>query len=109
MHSLFVMPSHYNCCVPLCTNHSRRNSKLSFYRIPKDKSLRKEYTRLIRNETLKLEGEDKTWTPGPWTPSLDRVHGPPSWTGSMDPHFFIYFFFLFHFLFLIFNISNDNN
>lgn len=55
MHSLFVMPSHYNCCVPLCTNHSRRNSKLSFYRIPKDKSLHKEYTRLIRNETLKLE------------------------------------------------------
>ena len=30
-------------------------------------------------------GEDKTWTPGPWTPSLDRVHGPPSWTRSMDP------------------------
>ena len=25
-----------------------------------------------------LPGEDKTWTPGPWTPSLDRVHGPPS-------------------------------
>ena len=25
-------------------------------------------------------GEDKTWTP-----SLDRVHGPLSWTGSMDP------------------------
>ena len=25
-------------------------------------------------------GEDKTWTP-----TLDRVHGPLSWTGSMDP------------------------
>ena len=22
-------------------------------------------------------GEDKTWTRGPWTPTLDRVHGPP--------------------------------
>ena len=31
-------------------------------------------------------GEDKTWTRGPWTPTLDRVHGPLSWTGSMD-HF----------------------
>ena len=30
-------------------------------------------------------GEDKTWTRGPWTPSLDRVHGPLSWTRSMDP------------------------
>ena len=30
-------------------------------------------------------GEDKRWTRGPWTPSLDRVHGPLSWTGSMDP------------------------
>ena len=49
------MPSHYNCCIPLCTNHSRKNRNLSFYRIPKDKSLRKEYTRLIRNKTLKLE------------------------------------------------------
>ena len=29
-------------------------------------------------------GEDKTWTRGSWTPSLDRVHGPLSWTGSMD-------------------------
>ena len=30
------------------------------------------------------QGEDKTWTPGPWTTSLDWVHGPPLWTGSMD-------------------------
>ena len=41
----------------------------------------------------------KTWTPGPWTPSVDWVHGPGpskygpgpwtpfSWTGSMDPLF----------------------
>ena len=45
------------------------------------------------------EGKYKTWTPGPWTPSVDRVHGPGpskygpgpctplSWTGSMDPLF----------------------
>ena len=50
-----VMPSHYNCCIPLCTNHSRKIRNLSFYRIPKDESLRKKYTRLIRNKTLKLE------------------------------------------------------
>nr|XP_058955543.1 uncharacterized protein LOC131782824 [Pocillopora verrucosa] len=49
------MPSHYNCCVPLCTNHSRKNRNLSFHRIPKDESLRKNYTRSIRNKTLKLE------------------------------------------------------
>ena len=23
----------------------------------------------------------------PWTPSMDRVHGPLSWTGSLDPLF----------------------
>lgn len=38
----------------MCTNHSRKNSKLSFYRIPKDVSLRREYVRLIRKKTLKL-------------------------------------------------------
>ena len=29
-------------------------------------------------------GEDKTWTRGAWTPTLDQVHAPLSWTGSMD-------------------------
>ena len=53
------MPSHYNCCVPLCTNHSRKSRNLSFNRIPKDESLRKEYTRLIRNKTL----IDLSWNP----------------------------------------------
>ena len=24
----------------------------------------------------RMLGEDKTWTPGPWTPNLDQVHGP---------------------------------
>ena len=53
-------------------------------------------------------GKCKTWTPGPWSPSVEQVHGPgPSkygpgpwtpfhglgpwsplyWTGSMDPLF----------------------
>ena len=49
------MPSHCNCCVPLCRNHKRKNPNLSFYRIPKDVRVRKEYCRLIRNETLKLQ------------------------------------------------------
>ena len=22
-------------------------------------------------------GKYKTWTPGPWSPSMDQVHGPP--------------------------------
>jgi len=48
------MPSHYNYCVPLCTNYTRKNPNLSFYRIPKDVQLRKEYRRLIRNKTLKF-------------------------------------------------------
>ena len=26
---------------------------------------------------IKQRGKYKTWTPGLWTPSLDRVHGPP--------------------------------
>ena len=38
-----------------------------------------------KTQTKILVGEDKTWAPGPWTPTLDPVHGPLSWTGSMDP------------------------
>ena len=33
-------------------------------------------------------GEDNTWTHlglGPWTTFMDWVHGPLSWTGSMEP------------------------
>ena len=48
------MPKHANCCVPLCTNNFRNNSGLTFYRIPKEKSIRREYVRLIRNENLIL-------------------------------------------------------
>ena len=39
------------------------------------------------DETAPLKGDYNgrgiTWTPGPWTPSMDRVHGPLSWTRSM--------------------------
>ena len=39
--------------------------------------------------------EDKTWTRGPWThfglgpwtTFMDWIHGPLSWTGSMDTFF----------------------
>ena len=49
------MPKHANCCVPLCTNNFRNNSGLTFYRIPKEKSIRREYVCLIQNKNLKLE------------------------------------------------------
>ena len=55
----FIISSFYNWSIPLCTSHSRKNVILSFYCIPKDKSLRKEYTRLIRNTTLKLQSSYK--------------------------------------------------
>ena len=39
---------------------------------------------LTKNSKPNLWGKYKTWTPGPWTPSMDgvhenmdRVHGPP--------------------------------
>ena len=51
---------------------------------------------------IALDPKDKTWTRGPWTPTLDRFHGSPVmdqvhgyyltfierfWTGSMDTFF----------------------
>ena len=36
-------------------------------------------------QDCRVGGENKTWTRGPWTRTLDRVHRPLSWTGSMDP------------------------
>ena len=52
------MPKPVNCCVPGCFNNFRNSSGLQFYRIPKDASLRKEYKRLLRNETLKLNSDN---------------------------------------------------
>lgn len=48
------MPHHYNCGVTDCHNSFRNAPNLHYYRIPKDKDLRKDYTRLLRNDTLKL-------------------------------------------------------
>ena len=64
-----------------------------------DRSVSSQWTRSV-------VGEDKTWTP-----SLDRVHGPPSWTRSMDPlhgpgpwtpFFLLFFCFISSFCFLLF-------
>ena len=41
--------------------------------------------KLLDLPLLLVSGEDKTWTRGPWTPTLDQFHGPLSWTRSMDP------------------------
>ena len=46
-----------------------------------------------------LQGEDKIWTPGPWTPSLDRIHGPPIY---LFIYFILFLIFIFHFLFFFF-------
>lgn len=43
----------YNCCVPNCTNNWRNSPELKFHTIPKDVKVRKEYKRLIRNDSLK--------------------------------------------------------
>ena len=51
------MPHHYNCCVPGCLNNFRNAPNIHYYRIPKDKVLRKEYIRLLNNVTLKLDSD----------------------------------------------------
>ena len=52
------MAMHANCCVPGCTNNYRTKHGLSYYRIPKDKKLRRQYKILIRNATLKLDADN---------------------------------------------------
>ena len=41
-----------NCCVPQCGNNSRKNPLLSFHKIPKDESLRKKWTKLLKTKGL---------------------------------------------------------
>ena len=53
------MPKPVNCCVPGCVNNFRNSSGLHYYRIPKDRDLRKEYVRLLRNKTLKLDSDNR--------------------------------------------------
>ena len=38
-----------------------------------------------RGQNLDPRSMDHLFGQGPWTTSLDRVHGPPIWIGSMDP------------------------
>jgi len=48
-----------NCCVPNCADSRRNSPVLKFHTIPKDKEVRKECKRLIRNVNPK---EDSTRT-----------------------------------------------
>nr|XP_006819728.1 PREDICTED: THAP domain-containing protein 11-like [Saccoglossus kowalevskii] len=47
---------HY--CVPLCYNNSSKNRNLQFYRILRDKEVRKRYIIAVRNDNLKVEAEN---------------------------------------------------
>ncbi|KAL9977585.1 hypothetical protein ACROYT_G015005, partial [Oculina patagonica] len=42
-----------NCCVPNCANSWRNSPEVKYHCLPKDKTLLKEYKRLIRNDNLK--------------------------------------------------------
>ena len=52
------MPKTVNCCVRGCTNNFRNNLGLTYYRIPKDRKLRRRYEILIRSATLKAEADN---------------------------------------------------
>ena len=41
-----------NCCVPQCTNNSLRNPELSFYKIPKDSTLKKKWEKPLQTKGL---------------------------------------------------------
>ena len=56
---VLIMVKYNYCCVPNCSNSWRNSPGLKFHTIPKDKEVRKEYKRLIRNVNLK---EDSTRT-----------------------------------------------
>ena len=53
-----IMPKKVSYCVPYCSNNFRNNSSLHYYRIPRDRTIRKEYVRLLWNENLKLESQN---------------------------------------------------
>ena len=80
------MPKHANCCVPLCTNNFRNNSGLTFYRIPKEKSIRREYVRLIWNEDLKLESNSTRVCSAHWSggKKFSRNHLPSIFPWSKE-------------------------
>ena len=80
------MPKHTSCCVPFCTNNFRNSSGLTFYRIPKEKSIRREYVRLIRNENLKLESNSTRVCSAHWSggKKLSRTHLPSIFPWSKE-------------------------
>ena len=43
----------FTCCVPYCFNNSKKNKSLSFYRIPKEKNLRRIWLHKISRENFK--------------------------------------------------------
>ena len=78
------MPKHISCCVPLCTNNFRNSTGLTFYRIPKQEIIRREYVRLLRNDNLKLKSESTRVFSAHWTggKKLSRDHLPSIFSWS---------------------------
>ena len=74
----WIMPKHKSCCVPLCTNNFRNSTRMTFYRIPKKESIRREYVRLLRNDSFKLEPGITRVCYAHWTggKKLSRDHLP---------------------------------
>ena len=72
------MPKHISCCVPLCTNNFRNSTGMTFNRIPKKESIRRDYVRLLRNDKLKLESDSTRVCSAHWTggKKLSRDHLP---------------------------------
>ena len=80
------MSKHTSCCVPLFTNNFRNSTGLTFYRIPKEKSIRREYVRLIRSENLKLESNSTRVCSAHWSggKKLSRTHLPSIFPWSKE-------------------------
>ena len=47
------------CRVPKCLNNFKNNPGLRYYRIPENPTSKKEYKRLLRNETLNINSDNK--------------------------------------------------
>ena len=79
--------SHYNCCVPHCTNSFRNAPYMHYYRISKDPDVRKKYLVLIRNEKLKVNSESTRICSAHFDggEKLSRTHLPSifPWTKQM--------------------------
>ena len=82
----YGMPNHVSCCVPLCTNNFRNSSDVTFYRIPKKQSIRREYVRLLRNTNLKLNSDSTRICSAHWNGGrkLSRSHLPSIFPWSKE-------------------------